>query len=214
MAEMKAVIAPDGGTTIHTIDLLEDLWFDYLTYRQQAEIAAKRKDVLKIKQYLRGALFAFMPYITGVANRWCAQAWKKAALPDPGLASFLCDKSLPDKCEFLATQAGAENIPADALAVVSLLARDLANLRPGKELEVFESLSLTELQQAEDSILQWYDATGQKLGFPRHENTQKTGRDFAQPLGTIIEESNQRFAELRNDPEAWKQELEERQGWE
>ena len=212
MGQMQIVIGPDGTTTATTVDLLEDLWYDFLSFRRQADVAVRRKDLLKTKQHQRAALFTLKPYLTGVANRWCANVLK-TGLDQDQIAHFLLEKSLAEKCDFLAKQVG-ETVPTDSLAMVCSLAAEFSNLTPDREPALFDALSSSELQAAEDKILSWYDVLATKLGFAKHEDTRKQGLAFAAALGDVIEESNRAFAELRKNPDAWKQELQERQEWE
>ena len=70
MPNIEMTFDPSGGSTIGTVDLLEDFWFDYLFFRRDAAAASRGRDLLRAQRYLRASLFSFVNYLAGLANRW------------------------------------------------------------------------------------------------------------------------------------------------
>ncbi len=123
MPEVEIILDPETGLpTITTVDLLEDYWADFLCFRRDAILSARNGDRLRTHRYLRAALFTFLNYLSGMANRWI----HSNSVPDEDLSSRM---ALSDRLAEIADRFPSEAPPkvdVDFLTTLALGSRNSA----------------------------------------------------------------------------------------
>jgi hypothetical protein len=186
------------GSTIMTIDLLEDYWFDFMLFRMDAQAANRNQDRLRTQRFLRAGLFSFLNYLTGLANRW--QDGEES--PSTSVQESASTK-LADRLADLAERYQGTAPPLEDLEELSTLASRCANLKPSDEVDLFQSMSIDQVEAAELRIANWLDGFTKDSGLLGRCDTRSVGRSHASALGEIVKESYKCFDSLYDDPHAF-----------
>lgn len=188
--EIQILFSPSGKVRIETVSILEDLWHDFQFFKSQAanleQATAPPQDaLLVVKRYRRAALLMLVFYFEGVLNHWL-----KHLLGEPDWLAF--EKKGPPlgqkvKCieERLAPQLGASVDIGEAKS----LRDDLAHLKPGGDLKLFETMTESLLVETEKAITDWLNEVESRIGIERHPDTREASRPFREALGMSMPET-------------------------
>jgi len=179
MLDVIITIGENGSATIETVSILEDLWHDYLYFR---DTAIKATDLLPRKRFERAALMALIAYAEGVVNQWLCER------TDPAKWSKTEKKRAYEKVTLLMQHAPrVRRVPVEE--ATRTLRNALVHLDSSRNATVYQEISLTLLRRTEDELLVWLDEMEKALGAKRHPDTKVIGRSIASDLGRMRAES-------------------------
>ena len=180
---MQARMTVHGGhARLEVVSILEDLWDDYIHFRDRASHYERPnlgdRAVFRAARYRRVALILLMSYLEGVVN-----AWGRRLVPSARSKSWY-GKSLCDKVEIL-SHATRHNATMPGLTEAKELRNQLAHLKPGHDLQLYDSVSSGLLRRIEGDILKWLSRMETVTGLLRHPDTRGGAHDFAPLLEAL-----------------------------
>lgn len=194
MAEVEFILDPQTGlSTTTTVDLLEDYWADFLFFRRDAMISARNGDLLRTHRYLRAALFTFLNYLSGMANRWN----QSHPVPDEDPAIRM---PLADRLAAIASRFPSEAPPKVDIDFLTTLASRCSDHLPSDEKDLFQSLSAEQLASTWQRVILWLQEFSTRTGLPLHADTRSLALPFMSHFGGAFREDYQDFDATRGDP--------------
>ncbi len=194
MPEVEIILDPETGLpTITTVDLLEDYWADFLCFRRDAILSARHGDRLRTHRYLRAALFTFLNYLSGMANRWI----HSNSVPDEDLSSRM---ALSDRLAEIADRFPSEAPPKVDVDFLTTLALRCSNLLPSDEKDLFQSLAVEQIDSAWQRVVVWLQEFSTRTGLPLHADTRSLALPFMSVIAGEFHEDYQDFDALGDDP--------------
>jgi hypothetical protein len=178
--QMRIVVSPDGQTRVETLSTLEDLWHDFLFFKlrgEECDQAFSETDRLTAKRYRRAALLTIIFYFEGVLNRWLR------LLLSPEDWQSEERKSLEKKVDLVHTRLpeGVQSKPD--IREAKRLRNMLAHLKPGVDIELYESITGELLEETESAIVAWLGEVETSLKLERHPDTRIKSQEFTDKLG-------------------------------
>lgn len=162
---IRVNVGPDGETEVEAICLLEDLWCDYQFFKAKGDEAArastKATDALLVKRYHRAALLLLVAYFESVIDHWLLGMLSKNKLDKLSLEKKIAAIQL----RLTTTCTGPEINPAKQLR------NKLVHLKPGVDGELYDEITGSLLEQAEESINAWFSVVESTLKLTRHPVT-------------------------------------------
>jgi hypothetical protein len=210
---MIFVVAPDGTMTQHTVDLVEDMWFDYVRSRQNLTLAERTGDALRVKQAIRFSVYSLCNVVAAAVNRWCSNLLRAEGKAVEVVDAFLAENSIASRLRSFGQRLADIEFPERYLENLRAWYSDLMDLRPRHEVEVYEALAYADAIEAMNAVASWLEAAGKAVGQPLQSNTKAAGRSFAAKIGSIISESNAAFDVLRSGETGGEQLAGEHENW-
>jgi hypothetical protein len=173
MVEIHVTIAPNADTTIETISILEDLWHDYLFFRDSAAVAP---DLHTRKRFERAAFLSLMAYAEGVVNEWLSKRTPAHRWPS-------VERKRADEKVTLLMKHAPGVVGQPVRKATRNLRNSLVHLDPSRNAKIYREVSPDLLAKSESTLLSWIAKMEVALGVERHPDTRKIGRDLADKLG-------------------------------
>jgi hypothetical protein len=177
----------NGSALVETVSVLEDLWHDFVYFKERAGHLNRPKasvsDRLRAKRYQRSAIVMLAFYFEGVVNRWL-----HLRLPPVDFIAIE-RKPLDVKIERLIALAGAGrklNLKADA---AKRLRNVLAHLKPGHDLALFDEVTTATVLSSESTLVGWLQEMEQVLGQSRHPHSEAESRSLRSALGHSVRDA-------------------------
>lgn len=156
--------------TVEHVSILEDLWHDYLFFKEQAQKTVG----FEHKRYLRVSLLVFMAYLEGVVNHWCHNLFAEKGWSEKKIRAFIFEKKVHEKITALTNYVAKKNpsVREPIIDAAKRLRNKLSHFQVGKDIEVFDSLTHALLTDTDQSVDEWLSVAEAALGEKRHPNTQ------------------------------------------
>ena len=166
------------------VSMLEDLWHDFEFFRNEAAARdqpdGSATDRLVAKRYYRAALLLLMFYLEGVANAWLKQLLTSAEF------EAIERKCLDLKIRELQKRSGNTSLALPTVGDAKSIRNALAHLKPGHDLELYDTIGPTVLASTEDSIAAWLRSISAALHIEPHPDTESESRSLCNALGNPI----------------------------
>ena len=134
-------------------------------------------------------MLTLMAYLEGVVNKWCSEILAERGETNEHITKFLRYKNFPQK-EALVMEK-ARQIKTSAQQPTYSTARDkrhkITHLGVGSDIEVFESITMNSIEEAEKAVTEWIESTSSVLGKITYISTEAALDDF-DALGTTTAE--------------------------
>jgi hypothetical protein len=189
-ADKNSVLAP------HTA---EDLWLDYIHFRDEATKFSADESCLLQKRFLRAALVMFVSHCAATVDRWCRAELAREGKSEVEQQEWLRYRCLEKRCAYLYGRARRVKVRRPDFSF-KVLRNQVVHAHAGDDLEVFERLTPSLLSGAESEMVKWFDAIGTALGYKRLPD-QTVLEDFVHALeGLDAQQQNEmplKYAERR-----------------
>lgn len=181
--EIRILSDPQGNTRIETISALEDLWHDYVFFRDQAvelgKSASSATNQLIARRFSRAALLFLLCYFEGVVNSWLRETL--------GETIWLLHERKPLDAKVRELKKQLASRPGKPKLKEPKKLRDmLAHLKPGDDGTVHDQINSQVLSAAEKQIVRWFTTVEEVSSLRRHPDTRAESRRFTSDLGTPV----------------------------
>ena len=124
----------------------------------------------------------FVAYLEGVVNRWYNNCLVDQGESNKEIRRRIRNTKIYSKCKQLTDQAVLKDpsIKKPGLDRVRNLRHELSHLKVGRDLAIFEDLTLVVLEDSEKKIVDWRDTVSKALDTERHPDTKESGERLAQ----------------------------------
>ena len=121
-------------------------------------------------------------YLEGVVNRWYNNWLIDQGESNKEIQRRIRKTEIYRKCKQLTNQAVLKDpsIEQPSLDKVKNLRNELVHLKVGRDLAIFEDLTLAVLDDSEKKIVDWLDMVSKAIGMERHPDTKKSSETLAQ----------------------------------
>jgi hypothetical protein len=173
-----------GSARVETISILEDLWHDFEYFKSRAarldRPGASAGEHLRAKRYRRAAIVMLAFYFEGVVNSWLHALLKREEF------HAIERKPLDVKVKRLLDSVGSKGQHALKTSAAKQFRNELAHLKPGRDLELFDKVTKPTLASSESTLVGWLTNMERLLGLSRHPNTEAESRGLRAALGESI----------------------------
>ncbi len=183
MAEFVEVTITKDGADVLVADTSEDLWHDYVYFRDAASKASTIEPSFEQKRFLRAALVMFVAHCAATVERWCRSELNKEGKLQIDQEKWLRHRCLEKRCLYLYRRAKRVRVRRPNFTFKELRNR-IIHVQQGQDLEVFRSLTPPLFHEAEVEMVAWFDMVGSALGYERLPNHRHLTEPF-EALGPI-----------------------------